>query len=164
MCSILDPVLLHRLPVPASMPTRRVEAMGKSSTWEKTGAHLNCTGKGQKRRCTPLRAADVEVVAESGEDQCRTRSPRRTGPPATVSRSGSAARTAPARLTDTGLRAALYNGSDTLYGNGGNDVLRGDNNPVGGGDGGDGGDDTDTGTTLEGSPTAPTSRTPLNCP
>ncbi|HEX3191888.1 MAG TPA: hypothetical protein VHS30_19115, partial [Streptosporangiaceae bacterium] len=53
------------------------------------------------------------------------------------------------------------NGSDTLYGNGGNDVLRGDNNPVGGGDGGDG---TDTCTTLEGSPAAPTSGTPLSCP
>jgi hypothetical protein len=63
-----------------------------------------------------------------------------------------------------GIKIFGDNGSDTLYGNGGNDVLRGDNNPVGGGDGGDGGDGTDTCTTLEGSPAAPTSGTPLSCP
>ncbi|MEU7835590.1 hypothetical protein [Nonomuraea sp. NPDC049129] len=56
------------------------------------------------------------------------------------------------------------NGSDTLYGNGGRDTLRGEANPSTGGDGGDGGNGTDTCTTLEGSPLAPTSGSPISCP
>ncbi|MFG1948711.1 calcium-binding protein [Nonomuraea sp. NPDC048826] len=54
-------------------------------------------------------------------------------------------------------------GSDTLYGNGGGDTLRGQGNPVGGGDGGDGGNDPNTCFTLEGSPANPTNGAPINC-